>query len=317
MSVFVRSLAALLSRREPGRQLAVLTYHRVLPAPDDLRPSEPDATLFGAQMSVLAGSFNVLRLDAAVEAWQTGRLPSRAIAITFDDGYRDNHDVALPILTRLKLPATFFVATGFLGSHSMFNDVLIEAVRRTTKATVVVPAISAEPLPLTDVVEKRATIARLLTEFKRLPVERRLQSAWDIAHQLDFHQDPQLMMRPDDVGALSKAGMEIGAHTVNHPILAALEAHDVTREIEDSRRTLEAILGRPVVGFAYPNGRPTEDYRPADVQSVRSAGFGYAVSTRYATCSSRTALFELPRVAPWGRSNLEIAVRVARGYWLH
>src|SRR5262245_19841153 len=102
-------------------RLSVLAYHRVLPAPDPLRPSEPTAAEFEQRMRWVKANFNVLPLTEAVGALREGRLPERALSITFDDGYADNHDIELPILARLGLPATFFVATGFLDGGCMFN----------------------------------------------------------------------------------------------------------------------------------------------------------------------------------------------------
>ena len=80
-------------------------------------------------MRFAKANFNVISLADGVAGLKRGCLPPRALSITFDDGYRDNHDIALPILLQLGLPATFFVATGFLDGGRMFNDTVIEAVR--------------------------------------------------------------------------------------------------------------------------------------------------------------------------------------------
>src|SRR5579872_3493180 len=95
-------------------RLSVLIYHRVLAHGDPLRPTEPTAIEFEARMQWVKAHFNVLPLGAAVTGLKSGRLPDRPLSITFDDGYADNHDLAWPILRRLGLAATFFVATGYL-----------------------------------------------------------------------------------------------------------------------------------------------------------------------------------------------------------
>jgi peptidoglycan/xylan/chitin deacetylase (PgdA/CDA1 family) len=120
-------LASLLAGRPA---LIVLTYHRVLPAPDPMLTAEPDAGLFEAQMTFLARYMVVLPLVEALRRLEAGTLPRRAIAITFDDGYANNAQVALPILRRLGLPATFFIATGYLDGGCMWNDAVIETLRR-------------------------------------------------------------------------------------------------------------------------------------------------------------------------------------------
>lgn len=94
--------------------LSILVFHRVLPEPDPLFPNEVDAQRFDALLGWVKDWFSVLPLEEAVERLQRNRLPERAAAITFDDGYADNYAVALPILQRQGLSAMFFIATGFL-----------------------------------------------------------------------------------------------------------------------------------------------------------------------------------------------------------
>ena len=108
--------------------LTILTYHRVMPAPNALRPGEAHAEMFDRQMAFLARYFSVMPLDEAVTAIQDGTLPKRACCITFDDGYADNLTVAQPILARHRLPATVFVATAYIDGGRMFNDSVIELV---------------------------------------------------------------------------------------------------------------------------------------------------------------------------------------------
>src|SRR5690349_2991525 len=128
-TTFLRAAGALLSPAGRAAPLTVLMYHRVLPAPDPLTESV-DARDFERQMRALREYFTVLPLAEAVAGLRAGKLPSRAVAITFDDGYADNAVIALPILESLGLHATFFIADGFLNGGRMFNDTVIEALRR-------------------------------------------------------------------------------------------------------------------------------------------------------------------------------------------
>ena len=116
-------------------KLSVLIYHRVLAAPDSILYGEIDAMRFEVCMELVAAEFNVLPLGEACSRLVRGALPARAVCITFDDGYSDNEQIALPILKRLGLPATFFVATGFSNGGIMFNDGVIEAVRHSAEGT--------------------------------------------------------------------------------------------------------------------------------------------------------------------------------------
>src|SRR6266498_549109 len=127
--MIVRSIFGALSPRGNRARLPVLILHRVNALHDPLFPAEPDAADFERKMRWIANWFNVLPCEEAIERLATGDLPERALCITFDDGYADNVTVALPILKRLGLHATFFIATGYLDGGSMFNDRIIHAVR--------------------------------------------------------------------------------------------------------------------------------------------------------------------------------------------
>ena len=122
----------------PGHRgrLSILIFHRVLAEPDGLFPETPTAVGFEACMRWVNGWFNVLPLTEAVARLYAGMIPSRALAITFDDGYADNEALAAPILKRLGMTATFFVSTGFLEGGCMWNDRVIEAVRASECAQI-------------------------------------------------------------------------------------------------------------------------------------------------------------------------------------
>ena len=109
--------------------LCVLIYHRVRSSGDKLDTWNPSAEEFERQMALLSSCFEPLRLTEAIERLESRSLPRGAVAVTFDDGYADNFEVALPILRRHRVPATFFISTGYLDGGRMWNDTVVEAVR--------------------------------------------------------------------------------------------------------------------------------------------------------------------------------------------
>ena len=297
-------------------RLPIFIYHRVLAQPDPLFPNEVDAARFDDECSWIANWFNVLPLDDAVARLADGSLPERAAAITFDDGYADNHDVALPILLKHRLCATFFVATGFLDGGRMWNDTLIEAIRRCPFDRLDLRSMADDVAlgvhELDGPAGRRQAIDHLIGAVKYLPVERRASLVDAIAARSSAQLPADLMMRSDQVCALHREGMQIGAHTVSHPILRGMDAHTVRQEILESKRRLEHIVGAPVQLFAYPNGKPGVDYDDASVELVRQIGFSAAVSTTWGAARRRHDLFQLPRFTPWDRARWRYGARLVR-----
>lgn len=294
----------------PAARLSVLIYHRVLPAPDPLLPGEPTVAEFERSMRWVRDTFNVIPLEEGIAGLQGGRLPARALAITFDDGYANNETLAAPVLARLGLHATFFIATGFLDGGRMFNDTVVEAVR-----AVRAHEIDLEPLGLgrhatADDAQKRAAIAAILEQVKYRPVvERRLLSE-RIAHALGAAPPDDLMMRSEQVHRLARMGFALGGHTVEHPILARLGADAARREIVDGHRRVQELADGPVRLFAYPNGRPERDYTAETVRLVREAGFAGAVSTSPGAARVGSDPYQIPRFTPWETGALRFAARM-------
>lgn len=294
-----------------GDRLTVLIYHRVHEQHDAFTGDDVDAATFDWQLELLARYFHVMPLAEAVSALFAGeRLPRGAVAITFDDGYRDNHDVALPLLRKHGLSATFFIATGFLDGGVMWNDIVIESLRRTQRDALELNDIGFGT-QATGSPEARDALARkIIHRVKHETPALRLELVECIAEHAGVVAPDHLMMRTDDVRAMFESGMEIGAHTVTHPILYKTDAAAAKREIEQSRSVLQGITGASVSGFAYPNGRPGDDYTQRDVDLVRELGFDYAMSTRWDVADRSSDRFALPRVNPWDATSLRWMLRV-------
>ena len=293
-------------------RLTVLIFHRVLERPDPLLPDVPDAATFERRMRWVADWFNVVPLSEAIERLERGGLPERAASITFDDGYADNFRVACPVLRRLKLPATFFVATGFLGGGRMWNDTVIETVRRSPGPRLDLQRFALGVHEIGGIVERRAAIDAILAALKYRAPEERAR----IVAELATPQLPtDLMMTPEELRRLHRAGMSIGAHTVSHPILQRLPLEQARREIAEGRAALESLIGEPVALFAYPNGRPGTDYGPEHVELVRSLGFSGAVSTAWGAWRAGVDRYQVPRFTPWDRTRSRFALRLARNFF--
>lgn len=306
----------LLSPAGARARLSVLIFHRVLREPDPLFPDEVDAVRFDALLGWVKSWFNVLPLDEAARRLKDGSLPARAAALTFDDGYADNHDAALPLLQKHGLPCSFFIATGFLDGGRMWNDTLIESVRRSPLTTLDLRGLQdaqGADLGQHALTDRRTLLHTLIPRVKYLAPEPRLACVNAIAARAEAALPDDLMMSSAQVRALREAGMQIGAHTVSHPILATLPPQQAADEIARSRDVLQTLLGERVGLFAYPNGKPGTDYLP-DVHPalVRELGFDAAVSTHWAAARRDDDLFQIPRFTPWDRGRLKFGLRLLK-----
>ncbi|MGE3666329.1 MAG: polysaccharide deacetylase family protein [Steroidobacteraceae bacterium] len=320
MSAFLsRPLLRLAAPGGKRARLMVLTYHRVLERPDPLLPSEPDAERFAAQMAVLATHCSVLPLPEAARRLREGTLPPAAACITFDDGYRNNLDVATPVLQRYGLPATVFVMQNAIEAGIMWNDLVIEAVRRAP-ATVDLSTVGLGNVSLPPAAGRAPFVSRVLEAFKYRSLQQRWHDARDLYHRIAAEPAPRLMLDESELRRLAQAGIDIGGHTVNHPILATLPEEEARREIVDGAEWLARVVGRRPVSFAYPNGRPGRDFDAIHMQIARKAGFELAVSTEWNCATRESDPYALPRVSFCDSPASRLGWRITRSYlgsWRH
>ncbi|ANB03759.1 polysaccharide deacetylase [Ectothiorhodospira sp. BSL-9] len=308
----MRPVIRWLAPGESQARLSILIYHRVLPEPDPLLPSDPDAATFRWQMQVVSKLFNVVPLSEAVKRLQNGTLPPRAACITFDDGYADNHDVALPILREQGLPATFFVATGFLDGGMMFNDRVLETIRRMPSGDLDLVDIGLGKRRIDGLGERKALIKEVIQSVKYLESGEREEKVAQLAAECPQALPTDLMMTSAQLKGLDAAGMEIGGHTHSHPILARLEDDQARADILKGKEILESLLSHDVRLFAYPNGKPGSDYLATHAEMVRACGFDAAVSTAWGVSTAQTDRYQLARFTPWDATPGRFGLRLAR-----
>ena len=284
-----------------GRGMGVvLLYHRVGGAGPDPHRINLDAAAFERQAEWLASECSVLPLGELVERSAARTLPERAVAITFDDGYLDTLTNAAPLLARHGLPATCFVATEHLDdTHVFWWDrlavLLLGDGPRPDTLSVPLPD-GGLALPTTTTGERLFAHGLVYHAIAALPgVQRELVLAHLAAWAPNTGVDAGCRrMSADELCALSRAGIAIGAHTVGHPHLPRLDPDAQEREIADSRRTLERIIGLPVTHLAYPFG----SFDDTTVAAAHRAGISHAF-----TCEPRRLMpgdrsLQLPRLDP-------------------
>jgi peptidoglycan/xylan/chitin deacetylase (PgdA/CDA1 family) len=275
---------------------SVLVFHRVRPRDPGLmfeanhRNSIPAETLHTVLDTLAADGVEVVSLDEALSRLEAPR-PARFACLTFDDGYRDNHDTLLPILTARAVPATIYIAPGLVdGTAPLWWYMLDEVIAREPRI--------ALPLPQEITIDcaDRAAKERAFAQAAGFMLGAAPDAAARLTQALAarYGADPagfaaRHMMSWEMVRALAASPLiEIGAHTMTHPPLAALDAAAAAAEMQGSRARLERETGRLVRHLAYPYGTPATT-GAREMAIAAELGFRTAVTTLPGSLSRRHA----------------------------
>lgn len=295
-----------------GARLSIFIFHRVLEHEDPLRPGEPDASRFDRIVAFITRHFQVLPITDAAALLAAGRLPAAAASITFDDGYADNLTLAAPILRRHGATATIFVSTAYIDGGRMWNDSVIEAVRAAPAGEFDWRDFDLGLAVIGDNASRNKLVTETLPKLKYMEPASRAAIADEMARRCGVRSQPGLMLTRSQILECRALGLDIGGHTVRHPILARLNDKDAAAEIEDGRAQLTEWMGEAPRAFAYPNGAPGRDYSARDVALVRRAGYACAVSTARGAATRFSDPYQLPRYMPWDRTMWAFGLRCAR-----
>lgn len=260
---------------------------------------------FELQMAYLEKNYKVQSLDGLVNKLKENKLPSGSVAVTFDDGYKNNASLAYPVLQRNHIPATIFITTGFVERDELYNGFLW-----TDYIYILLNGCNLSSLDLSDQgLEKFnlgtheqliAAKVQIYSHLKRLPDSEKQKIIKTIKERTGDtvrDEDRELFgpMSWEQICSLQENKLvAIGAHTVRHPILSKLDLHEAEQEIVQSKLMLEQKLNSPINAFAYPSGG-SQDINNEIVQKV-SENFAYALSTDSGFNDKNANLFALRRI---------------------
>lgn len=269
------------------RHYTILLYHGV--HGDDevlgLRNSSGKhiaAARFATQMRHLAATRPLVSMRAIAAAYRgEGEIADGSVAVTFDDGFRNNYIHALPVLERYRVPATVYVATGFIGSGRMsWTDELESALLRSRERGLDIETGGVHRCwPLDGDAERLACLPAVKTLCKAMPYAEKDALVGRIIDALGV--DPQdghpiyAFMDWDEVRAMAASPLiDFGAHTVDHVALAKVPIEEMRSQIDLSIAALESELRRPCAFFSYPEGQQ-DDYNAAVIGHLRRRGFDH------------------------------------------
>jgi peptidoglycan/xylan/chitin deacetylase (PgdA/CDA1 family) len=284
-------------RAEPAAR--ILYYHRVNDDADPFFPAMP-IRVFEQQMRFLSSYHKVFSLTELLDRLESGT-PGTSVAITFDDGYQDNHDNALPVLRRYSLPATVFLTTGSIdGRHPLWFDELAGALKTTALEFLDLEIGLPQRFWLRTEAERLAFFHRLFRLLRGLTDDERRELLPVILKRLGGNggNAGNAMLTWDQIRAMKAQGIRFGGHTVNHPFLSKLSIEQAGWEVSECKRRIEEELQSPVNHFAYPNGRE-EDIGEQSRDVIRNAGYEAAVTTIWGVNYRSTDIMALRRGQPW------------------
>jgi peptidoglycan/xylan/chitin deacetylase (PgdA/CDA1 family) len=284
-----------------SRRFQILGYHKISPDQHPFFPPvHPDT--FEKHMEFLKTCYKVMGLQELVSRAAQGEVPERAVAITFDDGYRDNYEYAFPILKKYQFPATIFVATGAIDTGELiWHDRAFDAFRFATATHARLKDKDLPELRLETAEAREKSLQSTLVRAKMLYGEKRRHFIDDLESKLrpnlpaDRHDR---MLTWNQVREMHLAGIEFGSHTVSHTILSCMPKSEMKRELKDSRNALSERLGASVTTFAYPNGKRADFNDEAKVV-LRECGYSCAVTCCPGFNHASSDAFELKRGLPW------------------
>jgi len=292
----LHGMAGLAACRFINRQkFGVLIFHHF---------REPDLPYLKAICGHLASRFEPMPLSAIVNSIENQTaLPSNAITVTVDDGYRDFLVHGHPIFHKYGIPTTVFVVAGFADGrlwlwHDQINHALLNTSRKSIRLALGHRSVEFD---LSTDQSRAKAFYTLCEELKAVPNDLRLNVLAQLGKIKDIEIPPEppanwAALNWGELRALASLDVEIGCHTDSHPILSRLANwRDLDREIRGAKKLIEEKIGKPVRHFAYPNGRFI-DIGPAAIRSVREAGYRSAVTCDWGLNSLKVEQLQIRRI---------------------
>jgi peptidoglycan/xylan/chitin deacetylase (PgdA/CDA1 family) len=300
---------AVLRNGSARRGVLVLCYHGVVSR--DHSPNEflyrntVSSRQFREQLEFLGRNFDPISVEEIIQHWEKGTaLKARPVLVSFDDGYRNNLELAAPLLSHYGFPALFSITTAYIGrTEVLWPDEVNLRVLGWQSSTI--------PLPHHDDSQEAATVPP--TQAGRIRLAESIRAACkalpgeSVYRYLDLLRSepcPTMQARDseifdflswEEVRALEKAGFDIGSHTVTHRILSQISTEEVESELRESKRIIESETGKKCSCLVYPNGQKA-DVPPDIAELVGRAGYRLAFTLTGSHASFQGNRFLLSRI---------------------
>jgi peptidoglycan/xylan/chitin deacetylase (PgdA/CDA1 family) len=281
-----------LARATTADMARILMYHNF--SSDSDNADAVSVVAARGQLEYLRRHFHVVPLTHLVEQLSSGvPLERNTVALTIDDGRRNCYESFFPLLREFGMPATFFVVSSFIRREDwVWTDKVLWLAEQPT------PSADLAPETIDGFFEM---LNRMRPELRNARIEALAKGTG-----VSIPKEPPPKYAPcswSELREMADSGLvEIGSHTVTHPILASVTDQESWLELTVSRTQIEEGVGRQVRCFCFPNGKPS-DYRPSHLQQVRGAGYSSAVVTSFGMPGRGADPYVLPRIGVSGKSD--------------
>lgn len=278
-------------------------YHRISEKRDDWSCYTLSPQAFESQIAYFRENFEILSLDQL--SWHLLRdrpLPRKTVAVTFDDGYKDNYVYAFPILRKYAVPATFFLTTGHIGINKPFWwDKMGYLVYHAVPTRLKLEELGSYPLE--SAFDRRRAKLVITEKLNDLPEETKNKLIEKLANicrvEIPADLGRQLILSWEEVEKMSQDGAQFGAHSVTHAALTNLPLEQAKWEIRRSKEDIEERLGKKVNFFSYPDGHLNSEV----VEIVKQAGFAAAFTSDPSWIAPKSDVYRLARISMTEDSN--------------
>ncbi len=292
-----------LSLRRREFPAVIINYHSFVRDYDQTIEVHPTVTHriddFNREIRFLKNNFDVVQLDQIVQQLKSGKkFKKPTVAITVDDGFKDNYDLLFPILRKYNVQVTIFLTTGVIGTEKRLwvgrlENKFLETERKAIRLDGIFKGVNFD---IGTMEKKRKVYMQIVSRLKNIETQERDRYLQIIGKKLGepLYDSPN-MLNWDQIREMYQAGIQFGAHTVNHPILTNVSLEVGKKEILESKLIIEKELGQPIKHFAFPNGRK-RDFNEELRQYCQDIGFESVSSCTYGHNDSLEDVYSLKRI---------------------
>jgi len=282
--------------------VVILFYHRFKEGNEATVLAKLWIKSFEHQMLYLKKWYNVISLDTLIERIKNKEdFSCPTVVITIDDGFRDNYDLAYPILKDLDLPATIYLTSGYIDTlEAPWVDVIGTALNETKRDMLSCPELFGDQdIAISTHARKAELLHGIYKKLLYLEHDHKVGLVNQVLRSLRQGSNPETreraMLNWEEIREMSQHGISFGAHTVTHPTLSRMDIEEAKAEIIESKQIIEKELGRKAHHFAIPNGQ-NEDFTESLRDFCRQGLFESVVSTNYGCVTTSSDPYNLPRV---------------------